>query len=402
MIRLVAFSVSFALLLSACSGSSTPAPQLPDVPVDPAPDTPAPGHESRSQMAPFVLPFDDASEGITHMGARLNHTPAGQFGSLTVNDDGHFSFENSVQRERFWGVNITARSAFPTTEDATAVAGRLAKFGVNLVRFHHMDHNWGGLGLIDYSQGDSKQFNPLALERLDYFIAQLKEQGIYANLNLVNAREFMASDGIPSSVDPEEWNALDWKERHVMGFFIPEIRTLEKAYAHDLLERINTHTGLKYADDPAIAFVEINNENSLFQQYLDSSMDHWPASIRELLQDEWNQWLADEHDSTEAMTDAWGARDEPPGDEKLTALEDSTFTHGGSGWVLETHEGAQAAAIVGGHDREGARIEVTQSGSADWHVQLVHPGLSITEDELYTLTFALRSPDFNSLSVAVQ
>jgi len=400
-------TLSFLIVLSACSGSgssgSAPVVEPPtEIPTDPSPTDPAPEPPRGSQLAPFVLPFDDASDGVTHMGTRLNHVPAGKFGSLIVNDDGHFAFESSAQRERFWGVNITARSAFPAEQDAEAVAGRLAKFGVNLVRFHHMDHNWGGLGLIDYSQGDSQHFNTKALQRLDYFIAQLKAQGIYTNLNLINAREFMSGDGIPASIGEHEWDELDWKERQVMGFFIPEIRALEKHYAHALLSRKNPYTGLAYAEDPAIAFVEINNENSLFQQYLDGNMDLWPDSIRALLQEKWNQWLAGKHDSTEAMTDAWGARDEPLGDEMLTALKDSTFTHNGSGWVLETHEGAQATAIVDDHDREGARIEVTQGGSADWHVQLVHPGLSITKDGLYTLTFALRSPDLDSLSVAVQ
>src|SRR5690625_3408859 len=319
-------SLSFLIVLSACSGSSGSASVVEpptEVPTDRAPEPSPRG----SQIAPFVLPFDDASDDITHMGTRLNHVPAGKFGSLIVNDDGHFAFESSAQRERFWGVNITARSAFPTDQDAEAVAGRLAKFGVNLVRFHHMDHNWGGLGLIDYSQGDSQHFNTKALQRLDYFIAQLKNQGIYTNLNLINAREFMASDGIPASIGEHEWDELDWKERQIMGFFIPEIRALEKVYAYELLTRVNPYTKLTYAQDPAIAFVEINNENSLFQQYLDGNMDLWPDSTRALLQEKWNQWLAEEHDDTAAMAKAWGAREESFGREMLTALDSSAFTH---------------------------------------------------------------------------
>lgn len=397
MVRLFAFAASFSLLLSACSSSdsSTPEPPLPQAPVEPAPQTPAAGRESRSQMAPFVLPFDDASDGITHMGARLNHVPAGQFGSLIVNDEGQFAFEDASQRQRFWGVNITARSAFPTADDAAGIAGRLAKFGVNLVRFHHMDHNWGGLGLIDYSQGGSEQLNPLALERLDYFIAQLKGQGIYTNLNLINAREFMASDGIPASVNHEEWDALDWKQRQIMGFFMPEVRALEKAYAEALLRRKNPYTGLIYADDPAIAFVEINNENSLFQQFLDGNIDRWPASIRALLQGQWNQWLADEYASTTTMTDTWGARNEPQGENQLMTFDDN-------GWILEAHAGAQANLTPIDHGQDGMRIDVNRAGTADWHVQLVQPGLSITEGQLYTLSFALRSAEHGAISAAVQ
>lgn len=398
-------SLSFLIVLSACSGSSGSASVVEpptEVPTDPSPTDPAPEPPRGSQLAPFVLPFDDASDGVTHMGTRLNHVPAGKFGSLIVNDDGHFAFESSAQRERFWGVNITARSAFPAEQDAEAVAGRLAKFGVNLVRFHHMDHNWGGLGLIDYSQGNSQHFNTKALQRLDYFIAQLKNQGIYTNLNLINAREFMASDGIPASIGEHEWDELDWKERQIMGFFIPEIRALEKVYAYELLTRVNPYTKLTYAQDPAIAFVEINNENSLFQQYLDGNMDLWPDSIRALLQEKWNQWLAEEHDDTAAMAKAWGAREESFGSEMLTALDSSAFTHDDAGWVLERHSGAQAQAIVNAHDRTGARIKVTESGTEGWHVQLVHPGLSITDGELYTLSFALRSPDYDSISVALQ
>src|SRR5690625_5840674 len=150
-----------------------------------------------------------------------------------------------------------------------------------------MDHNWGGLGLIDYNHFYSHQCNTKALQLMDYFIAQLKAQGIYTNLNLINAREFMSGDGIPASIGEHEWDELDWKERQVMGFFIPEIRALEKHYAHALLSRKNPYTGLAYAEDPAIAFVEINNENSLFPHYLDDHKDLWPASIQARSQREW-------------------------------------------------------------------------------------------------------------------
>src|SRR5690625_7155225 len=123
-------TLSFLIVLCACSGSgssgSAPVVEPPtEIPTDPIPTDPAPEPPRGSQLAPFVLPFDDASDGVTHMGTRLNHVPAGKFGSLIVHDDGHFGFESSGQRERCWGGNSTARPAFPSGQDAAPVAARL-------------------------------------------------------------------------------------------------------------------------------------------------------------------------------------------------------------------------------------------------------------------------------------
>jgi hypothetical protein len=148
--------------------------------------------------AAFVLPYGDGSAGITNFGDRLNHTPAGAWGSIGVNAEGQF--EADGERIRFWGVNITSESCFPDHPDAGNVAARLAKFGVNVVRFHHMENNWGGPSLIDYSQGDSRHLHAGNLEKLDYFVAQLKAQGIYTNFNLLTSREYLPSDGLPAEI----------------------------------------------------------------------------------------------------------------------------------------------------------------------------------------------------------
>lgn len=378
------------LSLIACGGNnSRPAPE-------PPPEKPQPEEPEPQGLAAFVLPWDDNTGGITHMGERLNHTPAGKHGPLQVSE-GHFSLND--ERIRFWGVNITAESNFPSQEEAEGVAGRLAKFGVNLVRFHHMDHNWGGLGLIDYSQGDSLTLNEDALDRLDYFIHQLKEQGIYLNINLINAREFEPADGLPESI-----TQLDWKERQVLGFFMEDMRDLEKDYARQLLRRENPYTGLTYAEDPAIAFVEINNENSLFQQYYDGSMDNWPDDIQQQLQAKWNQWLSARYEDTEAAEEAWGAIDEPLGEELLA---NGDFAQDTADWNLEdgqTHgSAARADARVGTHqDRQSVAVEVTQAGAEEWHVQFHQEGVAVEEDQLYTLSFWMNSADLEGISVNLQ
>jgi hypothetical protein len=341
------------------------------------------------------LPYDDGSDGLTHFGNRLNHIPAtaGVMGSVVVNDAGHF--EAGGERIRFWGVNITGGSCFPGHAEAEKVAARLAKFGVNVVRFHHMENNWGGPSLIDYSLGNSRTLHAGNLEKLDYFVAKLKEQGIYINFNLLTSREFIPGDGLPAEI-----NHLNWKQRHILGFVLPELRDLEKEHALKLLTHINPYTGLSYAEDPAVAFVEVNNENSIYQQYFDGSIDGWPETFVTPLRNSWNAWLAARYADTAALELAWDIIDEPLGSEKLV---NGNFSGGLSNWNLEQHNGVQASGVTDTYNgRYGLRINITQAGTADWHVQMNQGSLGFTEGEIYTLSFWAKADNHSQMFVGIQ
>jgi hypothetical protein len=69
---------------------------------------------------------------------------------------------------RLFGVNVTAGACFPARDKAEAIAARMAKFGINAVRFHFLDSTWGETRLIDYGSGSNLDFNAEALERLDF------------------------------------------------------------------------------------------------------------------------------------------------------------------------------------------------------------------------------------------
>lgn len=340
----------------------------------------------------FTLPYDDAIGGVTHFGEKLNHEPAGSLGPVR-SESGQFRVGD--ERIRFWGVNITGPSSFPTQDVADRVAARLAKFGVNIVRFHHMENNWGSRSLLDYSAGTSQTLKADSLDRLDYFISQLKSHGIYTNINLMTSREFLPGDGLPDSI-----MELDWKQRQILGMVMPEVRDLEKEFARNLLTHVNPYTNLSYAQDPAIAFIEINNENSLFQQYLDGSLDDWPEDLTSLLQQQWNTWLADRYESSEAVNLAWKAVDEPLGAQLLV---NGDFSNGIAPWHLEQHEAATAAAVAGTYDGvPGVRITTSQASSAGWHVQFLQSGIGLIEDQIYTLDFRAKSGTTRSVSVGLQ
>jgi hypothetical protein len=155
-------------------------------------------------------------------------------------------------------VNLTAGACFPRKGDAAAYAAFLARFGINTVRFHFLDSNWGPeRSLFNYELDNTREFNPEQLDLLDYFIYELKKAGIYSNINLNVGRTFREGDGV---VDHD-----------LLGFakavtlFDDRMIELQKEYAKQLLTHVNPYTGNAYINEPAVAFVEIVNENSLVE-----------------------------------------------------------------------------------------------------------------------------------------
>jgi len=308
-------------------------------------------------LFPFVLPWDDASTNIVNVSDWLVK-PAGKDGYV-VAKDGHFYA--GKRRVRFFGVNLVAPAAFPQHADADKIAARMAKFGINCVRFHHMDAD----GWSPLLKGGKLDTN--ALDRLDYLIAQLKRHGIYANINLLVLRNYRLGN-------------MDLKDQHILGFFDPAMLELQKDYARQLLTHTNAYTGLPYTHDPAVAIVEINNENGLIHAALGGRLDHLPT---EKLLAQWNDWLKRRYATTEKLRAAWKAVDQPLGAEMLTGR-----------WMLEQHAGSHAT-------QSNDQITVTKTGAAGWHVQYNHPGLSVSPGQPVTLTFRAKADNPCEISVTL-
>lgn len=211
-----------------------------------------------AELFPFVLPWDDATPSITNI-SNLLEKPAGLHGFVTAKDNHLFTGD---QRIRFFGVNMAFGGNFPAHADAEKVAARMAKFGINCVRFHHMDTGTAPSGLL---QKDRKTLDPESLDRLDYFVNELKKNGIYTNLNLHVGNQY---PGMPTYEGSGYFKGVD-------NFFPPMIEQ-QHAYATALLKHVNPYTKLAYTADPAVAFIEINNENGLVMEWNGKALDAMP------------------------------------------------------------------------------------------------------------------------------
>jgi hypothetical protein len=209
-----------------------------------------------SLLKPFVMNHRAGAYSLADVSFLLD-APAGKGGFIKV-QGGHF-MKPEGKRIRFWGVHLTDWSKgsvlLPSKEDAPMWASTLARFGVNCVRLHFLDLP-APRGIVDSSRNDSRGFDPQQLDRLDFLISELKKRGIYADLNLNVGRSYKAGDDVP------DFDKINWGK----GLTLYDVRLIElqKEYAKQLLTHLNPYTGTEYRNEPAIAIVEILNENGLY------------------------------------------------------------------------------------------------------------------------------------------
>lgn len=343
-------------------------------------------------QVPFVLPWNDSSASATDL-SELNQPIGSDW--VNSNTNGHFVVRG--ERIRFLGVNFAGDSPFIATNNADAVAARLAKFGVNNIRFHHMDAAWAYRGgLLSYSSASSTNFNASNLERLHYLVSRLKAHGIYSDINLLVGREYRAGDGLGPEV-----MTMDWKDAHVLGFFYPPALRLHKDYATKLLAPTNRFTGLPLAKDPAVAFVEIINENGIIQKWLDGGLDRLAQRYATNLQARWNGWLTGRYSDDASLLAAWGIIDQPLG---TNHLRNGAFTSGLSPWNGEQHSTARATftrTLDFTNAAPSARVQVTTPSPTSWHVQFNQAGVRLVSNQVYTLSFWAKSSPATNADVAI-
>lgn len=346
------------------------------------------------EMTPFVIPWDDAVRGTATDVSFLNEKPAGKHGPIVVRN-GVFVESKTGRRVRFFATNLGAAAAFPTRADADRIAARLAKHGVNLVRFHHLQNDWDVPGGTIWKENRMQlELDPKQLDRLDYFIYALKKQGIYTNMNLQTTRKPLPEMGLPESV---RQLTLDFGKQ--VDKFYPRLIELQEEYAKALLDRVNPYTKLHYRDDPALAKIEINNENSLVGwpgQIAGADLSTLPEPFRGEIKRQWNVWLQRKYPSQAALQAAWTKGNTTMGPSLLTP---------DSRWTSENQSNADVTVTPGeGTRTDAARpitVQIENIKGPDWHIQSHLPGLTLRDGDTYTLTFEGRADRDRSMGVTV-
>jgi hypothetical protein len=260
----------------------------------------------------------------------------------------HFCRSSDGARVRLFGVNLAFGANFPKEEDAPRIAKRLRRFGVNLVRLHHMDSS------PDRNPSDARStlttgpyptLNPVSIARLRALLDALKAEGIYADLNLHVGYTFRPMvDKVPELPQfPTQSKPL-----HI---FYSRMVDLQCEYTRKLI------AALKLNDDPVLGIVEINNESSLIHAWQNNQLDPYLiGGYRDALQKLWHAFLKQHYGSTDKLRQAWGesANDGPD----LLAQKWNLEAHGPATAADQTRDGVLQVRVT----RDGASVIAKQVG----------------------------------------
>lgn len=249
--------------------------------------------EADGSRFPFAVSYGGETNATSV--AHFLDAPAGRHGFVRIKGA---EFVTDAGPIRFNGTNLTGPANFPEHDVADRLAARFARLGINCVRLHFMDTWYSNFMdtrrqcILDDDTKSQRKLSPAQLDKLDYMIAAFKKRGIYVNMNLHVGRTLDERDGVPKG--------SPWANKTV-GQFYPRCVELQKEYARDLLSHVNKYTGNAYTDEPAVAMIEISNEDrGLVITRRNLGIKRLAKPFQDELQKQWNEWLKKKYPANES------------------------------------------------------------------------------------------------------
>jgi hypothetical protein len=256
---------------------------------------------SKSLAGPDWFAFQPAKEvveGVIDVKAWLDH-PAGKRGGVRMVKDG-FAFEDGTP-VKFWGVNLSYTASAPDKEAADFTAARFAKYGINAVRMHKFSYPTDKSGIGD--PNDSTHMDPKGMDRLDYFVSKLKDNGVYFGWSHTfgfhvvpgDRKRLLAYDEIAKNLQGNTYAFIHFAE---------DVQDLMIEMVVNLLRHKNPYTGKTYAEEPALCFIELQNEDDIFFYTSEKAFNACPTYRQRFLA-RFAAWLKERYDSQEKLQAAW-------------------------------------------------------------------------------------------------
>ncbi|HEV7402924.1 MAG TPA: hypothetical protein VGO11_08365 [Chthoniobacteraceae bacterium] len=249
-----------------------------------------------SAFAPPADPFT-ADAGLDLRS--LNEAVAGEGGFIAARD-GHFVHSNSGQTVRFWGVNSGPQKG-DNRQSMAASARMLAKHGVNCVRVLTSIYDKYG------------EIEPDRVQQLIDLVETHKAEGIYTIFSI-----YWFHMLTPKTDDPI-LTGYDGKTNPIeVLFFNPEFQKKYQTWWTALLTTPGKVSGKRLIDDPAVAGLEVQNEDGMF--WWSFGKGPVPEPQMRTVEKLYGDWLIKKYGSLDAAASQWKGRPDPrdnPGEGRM-------------------------------------------------------------------------------------
>jgi len=231
----------------------------------------------------------------------LNEKTAGESGFVSVDADGNFLLGNR-KLERFWAVNtnvgrektfVQSPLGRQTAPDLARHAHFLAKRGVNMVRFHgQLSPNLG--------KNPDAKFSDINEDERDWgwrLVAAMKKEGIYTTLSpyWMVPMKFSKNWNLPGGANQSAASLV---------FFDPTLKAAYKSWLKALLTEQNPYTGVALAQDPALAIIELQNEDSMLFWNINDVKGEQKVNLERLFA----KWAKSKYGSAQKVSQAWAGQ----------------------------------------------------------------------------------------------
>lgn len=263
---------------------------------------------TRNLAGPDWFPFEptgDLGDSVIGMSDWLDK-PAGKHGGVRMVGD-RFQLEDGTP-VKLWGVDLSyGDGCAPVKASAAYTAARFAKYGINAVRLHKFSYPTDQMGIGD--PNDATRMTPEGMDRLDYFASQLAQNGVYYGWSHTfgfhvcpgNRDRLVAYDEIARNLKGNTYALIN---------FADDVQDLMIEMVVNLLKHKNPYTGHTYATDPALSFVELQNEDDIFFYTSTDAFNACPT-YKKLFTTRFCDWLVKKYGTEAALRKAWAGAIEP-------------------------------------------------------------------------------------------